>query len=410
MMRRCSTTLAAVGAISWGSRQFITSSDRGQRTARIRLLIVMECFVGARQHMLPVCFLLVALLGPLAECLLIDLEGYYSCLDRPYLEEGVYQPYCDSFGGALCTSQRFTPLAEIARGKYSSVWSAKDEVSKRKVALKKFSRHGKAKPQLIRHEECLVASMSRELPVPEMYCAYNAEMEIVLVMELVEGDRLDHLIADHHPSMVANYVMPVIRGLNSLLGAFSAHALLHRDIKPENIIIRKGEAVFVDFGYSGPRDRLAHYMLTPAYGAPEIIQRFLGGGASPFEWSPYENVDFYSMGVTIWEMLEGSLSFISDGGSDGGNECPDHAGGECLTPDEATRGMVRKCHRVHLGLCLENLPRYPQYQELLTGLLDRDPGRRWGTIEVRKWVQRQPSGFRQPSELEPRTHRRCTSS
>lgn len=372
--------------------------------------IIMRWFADLRRHMLPVCFLLLALLGPLAECLLIDLEGYYSCLNQPYLEGEVYKPYRGSFAGVPCTSIRFDLLEEMARGRHSSVWKAKDRVSRRKVALKKLYSHGKNKTQFVRHEECLGISMSRELPVPEVYCTYDAGTEIVLVMELIKGDSLDCLIADCPTLVAANYVMPVIRGLSSLLATFSAHALLHRDIKPGNIIIRNGEAVFLDFGYSGPRDRLAHYMLTPEYGAPEIIQRFLGGGESPFDWGPYENVDFYSMGVTIWEMLEGTLSFVGDESRDDGDEDDGRASEECLTFKGASLDMVRSCHRVRSGPRLENLSRYPQYEELLTGLLDRDPERRWGTAEVHNWIKRQPKVSRQPPDPRSRTHRRCTSS
>ena len=125
-----------------------------------------------------------------------------------------------------------------------------------------------------------------------------------LVMDFVEGESLDQLIARQGPLPEAT----VKRWAGQLLGALQAcHArnILHRDIKPQNIIIRTdGQAVLVDFGLvklwdpNHPKtQRIIRGMGTLAYASPEHFH-IRGQHTEP-------RSDLYSLGATIYHALTG---------------------------------------------------------------------------------------------------------
>lgn len=80
--------------------------------------------------------------------------------------------------------------------------------------------------------------------------------------------------------------------------------LVHRNIKPENIFINiNGYLRLADFNMAKPIGRGRTYTLcgTPYYMAPEIIT-YKGHGLS---------VDFWSLGVLLYEMVAGYTPFFS---------------------------------------------------------------------------------------------------
>ena len=83
--------------------------------------------------------------------------------------------------------------------------------------------------------------------------------------------------------------------------------IIYRDLKPENIVLDEaGHALLTDFGLSkeGVTDNgmTASFCGSLAYLAPEMLKR-TGHGKS---------VDFYHLGVLIYEMLTGQPPFMSD--------------------------------------------------------------------------------------------------
>lgn len=138
--------------------------------------------------------------------------------------------------------------------------------------------------------------------------------ETFLVMEFVQGQTLEHIIASQGP-------LPAPRaGLFAkqiALGLANAHAggFVHRDIKPANIMIsRQGtdETVKVlDFGAvslrSLPRNErltsVGHIIGTPTYMAPEQSQDPNVGPTA----------DLYALGAVLFEMLTQSPPFTGAG-------------------------------------------------------------------------------------------------
>jgi serine/threonine protein kinase len=82
--------------------------------------------------------------------------------------------------------------------------------------------------------------------------------------------------------------------------------VLHRDIKPENILIKRTaagiQAKIADFGlacFIGPSEWCTEPVGTLRFAAPEVLSRL-----------PYrEAADLWSMGVTLYIMLHGTMPF-----------------------------------------------------------------------------------------------------
>jgi serine/threonine-protein kinase len=134
-------------------------------------------------------------------------------------------------------------------------------------------------------------------------------MRVYMVMEWVEGKLLRNLLSEEGP-------LPVQRALNIAVAICDAldyvhsRGIVHRDLKPENIMI--GAAIggrdsikLMDFGVSARAGakRMTFGKLsqlgTPDYIAPEQVRGKRGDA----------RCDVYALGVTLYEMLTGTVPF-----------------------------------------------------------------------------------------------------
>ena len=139
--------------------------------------------------------------------------------------------------------------------------------------------------------------------VVRLLCTFQDASNLYMVMEYVLGGELFSVLrrAQRFPNDIAKfYAAEVILSLEYM---HSFH-VIYRDLKPENLLIDKdGHIKVTDFGFAKfVPDATKTLCGTPEYLAPEIIR------------SGYytKAVDWYSLGILIYEMLAGFPPFYHE--------------------------------------------------------------------------------------------------
>ena len=125
-----------------------------------------------------------------------------------------------------------------------------------------------------------------------------------LVMEYLEGESLDSIIASRRPLSISEKLGIMIRVCDGLSFAHE-RAIIHRDIKPANIVVLTSGAVkIVDFGIaqvgSKRLTRTGQVVGSIHYMSPEQLNDTAELDA---------RTDVYSAGVVLFQLLTGALPF-----------------------------------------------------------------------------------------------------
>ena len=197
-------------------------------------------------------------------------------------------------------ADRYEIIEQIGTGGMSDVYKAKCHKLNRYVAIKvmksEFS-EDKTFVSKFRAEAQSVAGFTHP-NVVNVYDVGDENGVYYIVMELVEGITLKKYIEKRGKIPFKEAVSIAIQVANGLDAAHK-HNIVHRDIKPQNIIISKeGKVKVTDFGIA----KVASTMGSVHYISPEQAR----GGYSD------ARSDIYSLGITIFEMLTGTVPFDGD--------------------------------------------------------------------------------------------------
>lgn len=210
----------------------------------------------------------------------------------------------------MVLSGRYKVECLIGTGGMAEVYRALCIQTGRTVALKVLKEQFKDDAEFLRRferEAQAVLSLSHE-NIVRSYDVGEDQGYHYIVLEYVEGCTLKEMIRNQG-AMNPRQVVAIAGQLLDALGHAHHFGIIHRDIKPQNVIMTpKGKAKLADFGIARDADSsTVTFAGTNVLGSVHYISPEQAKG----EVVTVES-DLYSLGITIYEMLTGSVPFGGD--------------------------------------------------------------------------------------------------
>jgi len=265
-------------------------------------------------------------------------------------------------GGVCCRPQpidfdgevnlfHFVLLRCVGKGAFGKVRVVQHKQTRDLYALKYINKAKcvkmKAVPNVIQ-ERRLLEEVDHPFIVNLRYAFQDDENCFFVLDLMLGGDLRFHLerLGSMHEDVVRFYVAQ----LSSALSFLHDNKIMHRDIKPDNILLdERGNAHLTDFNIAvhfGER-RLTGVAGSMAYMAPEILTK------RGYTYC----IDWWSLGVCAYELIFGRRPFR-------GRTNSDLTYSISKDPLKWPEDADKKCSRAGM--------------QVLKGLLDRDPNRRFG--------------------------------
>ncbi len=202
---------------------------------------------------------------------------------------------------------RYRIIKVIGRGGMSTVYQAEDIQSGKLLAVKDVAHSGKTDGQIV--EQSLVAEgrMLMKLSnshLPRIYDVIEETHSFMLVMDYIEGQSLDRVIAQSGPQemdKVLDWGMQICQVLDYLHNQTTP--IIYRDMKPANVILKPdGQLMLIDFGTARTQKVGVEMQAdtvcigTAGFAAPE---QFGGIGQSD------ARTDIFCLGATLYNMITG---------------------------------------------------------------------------------------------------------
>lgn len=201
---------------------------------------------------------------------------------------------------------RYRLLRQIAVGGMGEVWTARDQVTRRKVAAKVL------KPELTGQSVFLArlrmeARNTMQINHPNLTAVLDhGEEDGVgwIIMEYVEGRPFNHYLANGN-RISPDQLIPILIQTAYALSAAQKHDVVHRDIKPSNIMVTaEGIVKLTDFGISVTPNQTAMTEAGMVMGTAQYLppEQAMGEPATHLG-------DLYALGVIAYEALAGRRPF-----------------------------------------------------------------------------------------------------
>ncbi|KAK4359585.1 hypothetical protein RND71_021814 [Anisodus tanguticus] len=196
----------------------------------------------------------------------------------------------------------------LGQGTFAKVHHARDLKTSMNVAIKMIDKEKIIKVGMIDQikREISVMRLVRHSNIVQLYEVMATKKKIYCVMEYVKGGELFNKVAKG--KLKEDVARKCFQQLISAVDLCHSRGVYHRDLKPENLLLdENGNLKISDFGLSAfaeskRQDGLLHTTCgTPAYVAPEVINRRGYDGAK---------ADIWSCGVILYVLLAGYLPFL----------------------------------------------------------------------------------------------------
>ncbi|MBW4683269.1 MAG: AAA family ATPase [Microcoleus vaginatus WJT46-NPBG5] len=198
----------------------------------------------------------------------------------------------------------------IHSGFKTIIYSGKRELANTSVIVKTLKAEYPTIDEItrLRHEYKILENLEIEGVVKSL-ALENSQHGLALILEHFAGQSLKDYLTEQNYLKSSDFLIVAIQ-LVQILGDLHKNKIIHKDIKPHNILINSQtfQVKIIDFSIASRLERENQTLSNPnllegtlAYMSPEQTGRM--------NRSIDYRTDFYSLGVTFYEMLTGQLPF-----------------------------------------------------------------------------------------------------
>ena len=210
--------------------------------------------------------------------------------------------------------RKYRELTSIFNGKNSQVYRARQLKDGRSVILKMLSADYPTPEQLRRYKQ--EYELTHRLNLQNVIKSYRFEQwqrKLVIVFEDVDGISFQEYLTKFPQGLPLELFFPLALQIVNGLSELHDQKIIHKDINPANIILnpKTRELKLIDLGISSQLSQ-EHPLLE----SPQTLEGTLHY-ISPEQTGRMNRTldyrtDFYSLGVTFYELLTGKLPFMTD--------------------------------------------------------------------------------------------------
>ena len=282
----------------------------------------------------------------------------------------------------LVFDHRYEVQQKIGVGGMADVYRGKDTLLGRPVAIKILH-------QNFGSDQDCVARFKREaqaagkLNHPNVVSMYDVGFDQgfhYIVMEYVSGCTLKEYIQHHGAQVTVQEAVKITVAIAEGLEHAHMMGIVHCDVKPHNILITdSGRVKVTDFGIARAINSATTMMYTNSVmGSAHYISPEQASGKSI-----NVSTDIYSLGVVLYELLTGEVPFRGE------------------TPVSVALQHVKD--RV-VAPRIKNAMIPPQLEQVVLMALEKEPGKRFGSISEMIQALRMSLGYRGGTSARPIQH------
>ena len=282
----------------------------------------------------------------------------------------------------LVFDHRYEVQQKIGVGGMADVYRGKDTLLGRPVAIKILHQNFGSDQDFVARfkREAQAAGKLNHPNVVSMYdVGFNQGFHYI-VMEYVSGCTLKEYIQHHGDQVTVQEAVKITVAIAEGLEHAHMMGIVHCDVKPHNILITdSGRVKVTDFGIARAINSATTMMYTNSVmGSAHYISPEQASGKSI-----NVSTDIYSLGVVLYELLTGEVPFRGE------------------TPVSVALQHVKD--RV-VAPRIKNAMIPPQLEQVVLMALEKEPGKRFGSISEMIQALRMSLGYRGGTSARPIQH------